>query len=91
MNLSGEARVEVLDEKGKVVRTSKPVSGDRTKLKVEWTDGADLGAQAGQNVKFRLHLTQGSLYSFWVTGDKNGASHGYVGSGGPGFNGVKDD
>lgn len=91
VNLKGEARVEVLDGKGQVLRSSKTTSGDHTKLKIEWTDGADLGAQAGQNVKFRFHLTQGSLYSFWVTDDKNGASHGYVGAGGPGFNGVKDD
>jgi hypothetical protein len=41
-------------------------------------------------VKFRFHLTKGSLYSFWVTSDENGASGGFVGAGGPGFNGVRD-
>jgi hypothetical protein len=44
----------------------------------------------GQNVKFRFHLTKGSLYAFWVTSDENGASGGLVGAGGPGFNGVRD-
>jgi hypothetical protein len=91
VNVSGEVRVEVLDEAGKVLRSSKVVSGDQTKLKVEWSDGSDLLEVVGQNVKFRFHLTKGSLYSFWVTSDENGASGGFVGAGGPGFNGVRDD
>jgi hypothetical protein len=41
-------------------------------------------------VKFRFHVAQGSLYAFWVTPDENGASHGYVGAGGPAFGGVRD-
>ena len=82
VNVNGEVRVEVLDEAGKAVRSSKVVSGDQTKLKIEWADGADLSGQAGRNVKFRFHLTKGSLYAFWVTPDENGASNGYVGAGG---------
>ena len=31
-----------------------------------------------------------SLYSFWVSPDKSGASYGYVGGGGPGFTGAID-
>jgi predicted neuraminidase len=91
VNVNGEVRVEVLDEAGKVLRSSKVVSGDQTKLKVEWSDGSDLLEVVGQNVKFRFHLTEGSLYAFWVTSDENGASGGYVGAGGPAFNGVRDD
>jgi len=41
-------------------------------------------------VRFRFHLTKGSLYSFWVTPDEKGSSGGYVGAGGPGFDGVRD-
>jgi hypothetical protein len=41
-------------------------------------------------VKFRFHLTKGSLYAFWVTPDEKGSSNGYVGAGGPDFNGVRD-
>jgi hypothetical protein len=90
VNVNGEVRVEVLDEAGKVLRSSKVVSGDQTKLKVEWSVGSDLLEVVGQNVKFRFHLTKGSLYAFWVTSDENGASGGLVGAGGPGFNGVRD-
>lgn len=90
VNVNGEVRVEVLDETGKVICTSKPASGDQTKLKIEWLDGAGLSDMAGQALKFRFHLTKGSLYAFWVTDDASGASHGFVGAGGPAFGGVRD-
>ena len=90
VNLNGEARVEVLDEKGKVLRSSLSISGDLTRFKVTWSDESDLSDLSGKPVKFRFHLTKGALYAFWVTPDANGASNGYVGAGGPGFNGVRD-
>jgi hypothetical protein len=90
VNVNGEVRVEVLDEAGKVLRSSKVTAGDQTKVKVEWADVADLSDMSGRNVKFRFHLTKGSLYAFWVTPDKNGSSGGYVGAGGPAFHGVRD-
>ncbi len=90
VNVNGEVRVELLDEAGNVIRSSKVASGDQTKLKVEWADASDLSGQTGKNVKFRFHLTKGSLYAFWVTSDADGASHGFVGAGGPAFNGVRD-
>jgi hypothetical protein len=91
VNVNGELRVEVLDEAGKVIRASKPASGDQTKLKIEWQDGADLYDMAGQAVKFRFQVTKGSLYAFWVTPDEKGSSQGFVGAGGPGFAGTRDD
>ena len=90
LNVNGEVRVEVLDEAGKVLRSSKVASGDQTKLKVEWADASDLSDQSGKDVKFRFHLTKGSLYAFWVTSDKDGASGGFVGAGGPAYGGVRD-
>ena len=48
------------------------------------------GALADNPVRFRFHLRGGSLYSFWVSPDKAGASHGYVGAGGPGLTGPTD-
>jgi predicted neuraminidase len=86
----GELRVEALDDEGKVVATSKPLTADTTKQRVEWTDRADLSALAGKPTRFRFHLTNGQLYAFWVSPDANGASNGYVGAGGPGFSGVRD-
>lgn len=89
-NLNGELRTELLDEGGKVLATSKAVSVDSTKRRLEWNGRADVSAHAGQAVRFRFHVTRGSLFAFWVTPDANGTSHGYVGAGGPGFNGVQD-
>ena len=37
-----------------------------------------------------FHLTSGKLYAFWVSPQANGASHGYVAAGGPGFKGPTD-
>ena len=87
----GSLQVVVLDESDKVLAASKGISGeDMTKWRVEWQGITDLSALSGKKVKFRFQLTNGALYSFWVTPDPGGASHGYVGAGGPGFAGVRD-
>ena len=91
----GELKVEVLDEGGKVIdpftlENCEPVSRDTTLARVNWQEGKDLAELAGTPVRFRFHLTNGSLYAFWVSPDESGASHGYVGAGGPGFTGPTD-
>ena len=63
---------------------------DATLAQVRWEGADDLSALAGQAVRLRFHLTKGSLYAFWVTPDRSGASHGYVAAGGPGFAGSVD-
>ncbi|MBL9146381.1 MAG: exo-alpha-sialidase [Verrucomicrobiaceae bacterium] len=90
VNFTGELKVETLDLNGKVTDTSKLLSGDHTKQRIEWQKRTDLSSLANKNVKLRFTLTNGSLYSFWITDDENGASHGYVGAGGPAFSGVRD-
>jgi hypothetical protein len=57
---------------------------------VTWQGASDLSAVAGKPVKFRFHLKNGRLYSFWVSADKTGASHGYMAAGGPGLTGLTD-
>jgi hypothetical protein len=91
----GELRAEVLDVRGRPVEpftraNCVPVRGDRTLLGVTWRGADDLGSVAGKPVRFRFHLTGGRLYSFWVSPEKSGASHGYVAAGGPGFTGPAD-
>jgi hypothetical protein len=91
----GELRVEVLGREGKVIAplgkaSCTPVRGDRTAAAVNWRRAKDLSAVAGQPVRFRFHLRGGRLYSFWVSPDATGASHGYVAAGGPGFKGPTD-
>ncbi len=90
----GELKVEVLNEDGEVIgpftlENCKPVSADETLMKVNWGQ-KDLTDLAGKPVRFRFHLRKGSLYAFWVSPEKSGASHGYVGAGGPGFTGATD-
>jgi hypothetical protein len=86
----GELRVEVLDREGRTVPLygadrAVPVRGDATRARVKWTGAADLAAVVGQTVRFRFQLTRGRLYAFWVSPSPDGASHGYVAAGGPGF------
>ena len=91
----GELKAEVLDKAGKAIEpftreNCKAVSCDKTLVGVSWKGGKDLSALAGKPVRLRFHLSGGSLYSFWVSPDASGASHGYVAAGGPGFSGPTD-
>jgi len=90
VNFSGTLRVEVLDLSGNVIATSHPISGDSTKQRLQWQNRDGLKDLAGKTVRFRFHQSQGSFYSFWVSADATGASNGYVGAGGPDFQGVRD-
>ena len=92
---AGELRVEVLDKAGRVIKPftrSKctPIRADKTLQPVKWGRQADLSALAGQPVRFRFHAKDARLYSFWVSPERSGASHGYVAAGGPGFTGTTD-
>ena len=92
----GELLAEILDEAGHIIAPFSaagcvPVNGDKTKQRVIWKDADHLAAVSGKPVRLRFLLTNGSLYSFWITSDENGASHGYVAAGGPDFDGVMDN
>jgi hypothetical protein len=94
MNI-GELRVEILELDGRVVEpftlaNCVPLSRDGTKHAVVWKDTGDLGKLSGKPLRFRFQLTAGELYSFWVSPDSRGASHGYVAAGWPGFTGSTD-
>jgi hypothetical protein len=91
----GDLRAEVLDRDGEVIApftldNCRPVSTDSTATEISWQGSKDLGGLAGKAVSFRFHLKNASLYSFWVSPDKSGASYGYVAAGGPGFTGPTD-
>ncbi|MHC4131801.1 MAG: hypothetical protein ACYSSP_02850 [Planctomycetota bacterium] len=91
----GELKAEVLDKDGEViepftVKNCQAISCDKTLTLVTWGGVDDLAVLAGKPVRFRFYLKNGSLYAFWVSGDKSGASGGYVGAGGPGFIGPTD-
>ncbi len=91
----GELRAEVLDANGAVVEPftrdrCEPVMADRTLQRITWKGAPDLSELAGKPVRFKFYLRLGELYSFWVSPDASGASHGYLGSGGPGYGSFVD-
>jgi hypothetical protein len=91
----GDLRVEVLDREGQVIEpfsrdNCERIRADQTLKRVQWKGSRDLSALAGKPVRFRFLMTQGRLYSFWVSAKTTGASNGYVGAGGPGFTGPTD-
>lgn len=86
----GEMQVEVLDNNGKVLepysrKNCQPIRANTTFQPVTWKGANDLAPLAGKKVKFRFHLRNGRLYSFWVAPTPIGASNGFVLGGGPGF------
>jgi hypothetical protein len=87
---SGQLRVEVLDQRGKVLEpftmaSCIPVTGNQTLLQVRWKGAKDLSRVSGRPVRFRFSVQNAALYAFWVSADESGASNGYAGAGGPGF------
>ena len=87
--------MEVLDADRRLIEPyslekAVPVRVDSTRHCVEWTGASDLSRLANSPVRFRFHLTNGSLYAFWVSTSKSGASNGYVAAGGPGLSGPID-
>ena len=88
--INGSLHVEVLDPSGRVIdpfafERVVPVTGDGTRLKVQWTGRSDLAELSGQPVRFRFTLSRAQLYAFWVSPTPQGHSRGYVAAGGPGY------
>jgi hypothetical protein len=84
----GELRVEVLDQSGEVIAPweasrCEPVSLNATRAQVRWDGAEDLAKLRGRTVRLRFSLTNGALYSFWVSPDASGASRGHLGAGCP--------
>jgi hypothetical protein len=91
----GELRVEVisLGEKTLVPFTHKdcrPIRVNSCCQQVTWRGTEDLAPVRGKPVRLRFHARNTQLFSFWISHDKSGASHGYVAGGGPGFTGPTD-
>jgi hypothetical protein len=92
----GSLRAEVLDEAGHSIapftlENCVPVTGDRTQLPIHWKGAADLSALRGKPIRLHFQLENASLYSFWVSPEPSGASHGYLAAGGPGHAAPTDE
>ena len=44
---------------------SKPLTTDQLKVRMEWEGKDSLESLSGQSVRFRFHLKNAHLYSFW--------------------------
>lgn len=83
--------IEILDENGTPIPgyTQKDCSVlrriDKTKQMVVWKNNEDLSSLSGKNVHLKFYLTNGDLYSFWISPWKSGESRGYTAGGGPGL------
>ncbi|WP_207394406.1 hypothetical protein [Bremerella alba] len=91
----GKLTVDVINKDGDVLEKYSAedchvISENSTLKEVTWKEGSDLSSLAGEPIRFRFHLQNGRLYSFWVSPDESGASHGFVAGGGPGFKGLID-
>lgn len=89
-NIIGSLQVELLDEKGNVLsgfsqNDCKIITGDVIKQKVEWKNNATLAILKDKNIKIKFYLTNGEIFSFWISPQSTGESHGYTGGGGPGL------
>ena len=68
----GEVRVELIDERGRKVLLGwsreevVPVRGDQLRAEVSWKRQQDLGSFKGKSIRFRFHLYNARLFSFWV-------------------------
>ncbi len=88
-NPEGKLVVEVLDENWDVIEglsagDCHPVAVDSTIEKISWKNNKNLADLQGKPIRLRFYLTNGQLYSFWIS-DDSGASNGYVAAGGPGY------
>lgn len=89
--------VEVLDldgnpiegfEKSNCVGLKKT---DSTKAEIVWKDNKNVASLKNQPVRLKFYLTDGDLYSFWVSPWHTGESRGYTAGGGPGLSKTGQD
>ena len=88
--VNGNLKVEILDSTGKVIEgfskdDCTAISGDKVNTMVTWKNNVTLKSLEGKVIKVKFYMTDGDLYSFWISDAQTGKSRGYTGGGGPGF------
>lgn len=85
----GKLLVEVLDAEGNPIDgfTKKECvamsKANSTKQLIIWKGKQDLSSLNGENIRLKFYLSDGDLYSFWISPWKTGESRGYTAGGGP--------
>ena len=63
----GELTIELLDGNDRVLARSKKIQGNQLRARVQWQkQDTGLDKIAGKPMRLRFHLTDASLYSFWL-------------------------
>ena len=89
-NVKGSLKVELTDEKGEIIsgfskEDCKEYKGNSVKQKIEWKEYSNLNSLNGKIIKVRFYVTEGEIFSFWISPSDTGESFGYTGGGGPGL------
>lgn len=89
-DVKGILRVEILDSSNNVIPgyTSTnciPFHGNKIKEMISWKNKKELSSLRDKPVKFKFYISNGSIYSFWVSPWKTGESRGYTAGGGAGL------
>lgn len=91
----GRLVAEWLDEDGNIIEPFSaerctPMSIDSTCHMMTWQNHEGFADIQDRPVRLRIHLLNGSLYSFWTSNSPHGESDGYVAGGGPGYDSDRD-
>ena len=79
--VDGKMRIDVVSEKGNILQKGPEIiHTDSTRLLV-----MSVQRFTGKRVKLRFSMTDGDIYSFWISPWASGESHGYTAGGGPGL------
>ncbi len=89
-DVKGKLKVEITDRNDRPIRGYKKddctdMEGNSTKHMISWKSKKDLSELAGKKVKIKFYLTDGELFSFWVSPWETGESLGFTAGGGPGL------
>ncbi len=90
-DIKGSMKVEILDANGNGISGFSAadciaVTGDGTKMRVQWKDNKTLESLDGKQIRVKFHVENGDLYAFWISRYEDGRSYGYTAGGGPGLN-----
>lgn len=64
----GSVVVTILDEAGREIGRSKPITANVTRAAVEWEGGNPFAALAGKAVRVRFELSRAAVYAFSIGG-----------------------
>lgn len=89
-DVKGELRVALLDRNnhpipGYSAEDCIAMKGNSTQFLIRWKQHRSVSEVKGKRVKLKFYLSDGDLYSFWISKWITGQSNGYTAGGGPGL------